>query len=60
MAEISHFLRESAGKNRESAEKIKEQDQQVKEQKAQIERPTNQLAVEATHLLLVDDCCDVI
>ena len=38
----------------ESADKIEEQDQQIKEQKERINRPSEQLALEAAHLLLAN------
>lgn len=49
----------SAEKIKESAEKIKERDRQIKEQKSQIEQLTNQLALDATHLLLAGECRDL-
>ena len=43
----------------ESADKIEEQDQQIKEQKERINRLSEQLALEAAHLLLANQRSDL-
>ena len=43
----------------ESADKIEEQDQEIKEQKERINRLSEQLALEAAHLLLANQHSDL-